>query len=176
MKLRIEQKDGKQGSCESLGETKRGFALPKPREPDEVRDQRRGKGLELHFSRASVPCLAEPAPHDTCDRLFGHPSAGEKLLYPLSGLCGPGRLKYRLEAMPSDVSTPAGSPHVIRILARALSAEATRSAERSVEVKRPVAVRATLEAGRALPSRTGHALFRQVEVERLFREATAHAR
>ena len=42
LKLGITEKEGKQGSCEALRETKRGFAPLKPGEPDEVGDQRSG--------------------------------------------------------------------------------------------------------------------------------------
>ncbi len=42
LKLWIAEKERKQGSCEALRETKRGFALLKPGEPYEVGDQRCG--------------------------------------------------------------------------------------------------------------------------------------
>ena len=42
MELWIAEKEGKPGSCGALRETKRGFALLKAGEPDEVGDQRCG--------------------------------------------------------------------------------------------------------------------------------------
>lgn len=58
LRLWIAEEEEKQGSWAALRGTKRGVALLKRGEPDEVGDQRRGQGLELHFSCAPVSCPA----------------------------------------------------------------------------------------------------------------------